>query len=75
MKQLAPREREAVEWLCQGMTDREIARHMGICYGAVRKKLESVAVKFGLVDEYAVKVNRVQIALLARDQLDLQLRF
>ncbi len=75
MKQLAPRERETVELLCHGLTDREIARRMGICYGAVRKKLESVAVKFGLVDDYAVRVNRVQIALLARDLFDLQLRF
>lgn len=44
-KALAPRELEALLWVAQGLTTKEIARHMGISPGTAANRIETVLFK------------------------------
>jgi RNA polymerase sigma factor (sigma-70 family) len=41
MAKLSPRQRQIVQLMCQGCTQKEIGRQMGISYNTVRQHLKS----------------------------------
>ena len=58
---VSPREREILASLCHGLSNKEIAREVGISPNTVRNQLQRLQERFNAR-------NRVQLALLARDQ-------
>jgi two-component system nitrate/nitrite response regulator NarL len=59
---LTAREREVLQWLVDGKTGKELARHMGVAYSTARTHVQNVLVKLGVHSQleavaYAIEHN------------------
>jgi DNA-binding CsgD family transcriptional regulator len=63
---LTPREREILEWVAAGKSDRQIAEILGTSIRTVQKHLENAYVKLG-VENRTAAVMRLKAAAAVRD--------
>ncbi|PLS77206.1 MAG: DNA-binding response regulator [Chloroflexi bacterium] len=63
-EQLTPREREVLQLLAQGQTNREIAHNLTISVGTVKIHVEHIIAKLGVADRTQAAVRAVELKLL-----------
>ena len=57
-KVLSPREREVALLVARGLTNKEVARELGLCDGTVKIHLHSIFQKLGAKNRYNLIVQR-----------------
>jgi DNA-binding NarL/FixJ family response regulator len=68
MEQLTPREREVLEYIVQGHTNREIAGRLSLSVGTVKIHVEHIIGKLGVSDRTQAAVRAVEHGVLGRHQ-------
>jgi DNA-binding NarL/FixJ family response regulator len=63
-EQLSPREREVLELLTQGQTNREIAQHLTVSRSTVKNHVEHILAKLGVSDRTQAAVRAIELGLL-----------
>ena len=63
-EQLTPREREVLQLLAQGQSNREIGRNLGISVGTVKVHVEHIIAKLGVSDRTQAAVRAAGLGLL-----------
>lgn len=63
---LTRREREVLQLLAQGMTNREIAGHLNVSVGTVKVHVERIISKLGASDRTQAAVRAVELGLVSR---------
>jgi DNA-binding NarL/FixJ family response regulator len=61
---LSPREREVLQLLTQGQTNREIAQNLAVSVGTVKIHVEHILAKLGVSDRTQAAVRAVELGLL-----------
>lgn len=61
---LAPRERELLEWLTHGLTNRQIGRNMGLSEGSVKQYVSQVAEKLGVNSRTQILIKAIQMGMV-----------
>ncbi|AQP48912.1 DNA-binding response regulator [Tessaracoccus aquimaris] len=61
---LTPREKELLEWLTHGLTNRQIARNMHLSEGSVKQYLAHVGEKLGVTSRTQILVKAIQLRLV-----------
>ena len=62
--QLSPREREVLQLLTQGQTNREIARNLTVSVSTVKIHVEHILAKLGVSDRTQAAVHAIELGLL-----------
>jgi len=63
-EQLSPREREVLELLTQGQTNRKIAQHLTVSVSTVKNHVEHILAKLGVSDRTQAAVRAIELGLL-----------
>jgi DNA-binding NarL/FixJ family response regulator len=63
-ERLSPREREVLELLAQGQTNREIAQHLTVSLSTVKIHVEHILAKLGVSDRTQAAVRAIELGLL-----------
>ena len=63
-ERLSPREREVLELLAQGQTNREIAQHLTVSSSTVKIHVEHILAKLGVSDRTQAAVRAIELGLL-----------
>ena len=64
LERLTPREREVLELVVRGQTNREIARGLGVGLGTVKAHIEHIIAKLGVSDRTQAAVRAVELGLI-----------
>jgi DNA-binding NarL/FixJ family response regulator len=62
--QLSPREREVLQLLAQGQTNREIARRLTVSVSTIKIHVEHILAKLGVSDRTQAAVRAIELGLL-----------
>jgi DNA-binding NarL/FixJ family response regulator len=63
-ERLSPREREVLELLARGQTNREIAQHLTVSLSTVKIHVEHILAKLGVSDRTQAAVRAIELGLL-----------
>lgn len=61
---LTRREKELVQWLTHGLTNRQIGRNMGLSEGSVKQYLSHVGDKLGVTSRTQILIRAIQLRLV-----------
>ncbi len=70
MGRLSPREREVLQLLAQGQTNREIARNLTVSVSTVKIHVEHILAKLGVSDRTQAAVRAIELGLLHTTSLN-----
>lgn len=67
---LAPRERELLRWLAQGLTNQQIGAKMFVSEGTVKQYLSHIGDKLGLKSRTQILVRAIQLGIVDPTEMD-----
>ena len=67
---LAPRERELLRWLAQGLTNQQIGTKMFVSEGTIKQYLSHIGDKMGLKSRTQILVRAIQLGVVDLAELD-----
>ncbi len=67
---LAPREKELLKWLAQGLTNQQIGARMFVSEGTVKQYLSHIGDKFGLKSRTQILVRAIQLGVVDPTEMD-----